>query len=774
MLGNWSFGDYFKKEAIGWAWEFLTEKMGIPRENIYVTVFGGDEKDKLEADLEAKEFWKEHIAEERIIFGSKKDNFWEMGDTGPCGPCSEIHVDIRSESEKEKQSGLELVNRDHPQVIEIWNLVFMQFNRKADGSLVELPAKHVDTGMGFERLCMVLQGKQSNYDTDVFTPIIKAIADKAAIPYGSDRQADIAMRVIADHVRAVSFAIADGQLPSNNKAGYVIRRILRRAVRYGYTFLNFKEPFIFEIFNTLEKQMGGAFPELTREKKLISKVIQEEENTFLKTLENGIKHLTALTQKAAGDTVDGKDAFILYDTYGFPLDLTELILREQGLKVDLKGFEKAMQQQKARSREDANVETGDWIILREGSHSVFVGYDSSAENVQIMKYRKVVKKENTLYQLVLDKTPFYAEMGGQVGDSGTLEDTETGEKITITDTQKENELAVHWTDRLPANVKTSFAAQVDMHTRRRTEAHHSATHLMHFALRAVLGNHVEQKGSLVTSDMLRFDFSHFQKMTAEEIRNVEKKVNEYIRRNFSLEEWRNMPVEEAKAKGAMALFNEKYGNTVRVVKFGDSIELCGGTHAQSTGNIGFFKILSEGAIAAGIRRIEAVAGEAAEQYVYAQTDILHSAKEVLKTPDLEAGLRKLSEQTTMLRKQLETATKEKVIDRLEKILAMIKDDLIVLDRVEAPDVMRAICTEMRKKMPTGVFIAYGVWEGKAMLHLLLGDKHTKQMFNANNIVKQVAPLINGNGGGQPFYAVITGTNADGLEAAAEKIKELIQ
>ncbi|MDR0763332.1 MAG: alanine--tRNA ligase [Bacteroidales bacterium] len=773
MLGNWSFGDYFKKEAIAWAWEFLTEKMGISHENIYVTVFGGDKKDGLEADLEAKEFWKEHIDEKRIIFGSKKDNFWEMGDTGPCGPCSEIHIDIRSASDKAATSGIELVNQDHPQVIEIWNLVFIQFNRKADGSLVELPAKHVDTGMGFERLCMVLQNKQSNYDTDVFTPIINAIADKAGIAYGSNPKADIAMRVIADHVRAVSFAIADGQLPSNNKAGYVIRRILRRAVRYGYTFLNFREPFIYEIFDTLEKQMGSAFAELTREKKLISKVIQEEENTFLKTLENGIKHLTVLTQKAAGDIIDGEDAFVLYDTYGFPFDLTELILREQGLKVDLKGFEKAMQRQKARSREDANVETGDWTVLREGDHSVFVGYDSSIAGVQIMKYRKVVKKEKTLYQLVLDKTSFYAEMGGQTGDSGTLENNETGEKIKIFDTQKENELVVHWTTELPENVSAFFIAQVDLRARRRTEAHHSATHLMHFALRAVLGNHVEQKGSLVNADMLRFDFSHFQKMTPEEIRKVEKKVNEHIRQNFLLEEWRSMPVEEAKAKGAMAIFNEKYGNKVRVIKFGNSIELCGGTHARSTGNIGFFKILSEGAIAAGIRRIEAVAGEAAEQYIYSISDTLHNAKEMLKTPDLEAGIKRISEQASTLKKQFEAATKEKIVDRLEKILAMIKDDFVIVDKVESPEIMRAICTELRKKMPDGVFIAYGVFDGKAALHLFLGDQRTKQGFNASNIVKEVAPLISGNGGGQPFYAMITGTDINGLTKAVEKINQLL-
>ncbi|MDR0619983.1 MAG: alanine--tRNA ligase [Bacteroidales bacterium] len=774
MLGNWSFGDYFKKEAIAWAWEFLTEKMGIARENIYVTVFGGDKKDGLEADLEAKNFWKEHIDGERIIFGSKKDNFWEMGDTGPCGPCSEIHVDIRSSEEKARVKGIELVNHDHPQVIEIWNLVFMQFNRRADGSLAELPAKHVDTGMGFERLCMVMQGKQSNYDTDVFTPIIKAIADKAGIAYGSQPKADIAMRVIADHVRAVSFAIADGQLPSNNKAGYVIRRILRRAVRYGYTFLNLKEPFIYEIADTLEKQMGSAFPELVHEKKLISKVMQEEESAFLKTLENGIKHLAALTQKITGDTINGEDAFVLYDTYGFPLDLTELILREQGLKVDLAGFEKAMQQQKARSREDANVETGDWTVLREGNHSVFVGYDSSIADVQIMKYRKIVKKDSTFYQLVFDKTPFYAEMGGQVGDSGTLEDTVTGEKIKIIDTQKENELAVHLASELPANVNAFFVARIDLHARRRTEAHHSATHLMHLALRSVLGNHVEQKGSLVNSDMLRFDFSHFQKMTAEEIRKVEKKVNGYIRANFLLEEWRNMPVDEAKAKGAIALFNEKYGNRVRVVKFGDSIELCGGTHAHSTGNIGFFKILSESAIAAGIRRIEAVAGEAAEQYVYGISDTLRNAKEILKTPDLEAGLRKLSEQASLMKKQIEVATKEKVIDRLEKILSMIKDDLIVVNRVEAPEIMRAICTELRKKMPDGIFIAYGIFEGKAALHLMVGDNRVKQGLNAGNAVKEVAPLISGGGGGQPFYAMITGTNPNGLEVAVEKVKEIVK
>ncbi|MDR1974244.1 MAG: alanine--tRNA ligase [Bacteroidales bacterium] len=773
MLGNWSFGDYFKKEAIVWAWEFLTEKMKINPKNIYVTVFGGDEKDKLEADLEAKEFWKEHIAEDRIIFGSKKDNFWEMGDTGPCGPCSEIHVDIRSEEEKAKIAGIELVNHDHPQVIEIWNLVFMQFNRKADGSLLELPAKHVDTGMGFERLCMVLQGKQSNYDTDVFQPIIKAIADKAKITYGQDTKKDIAMRVIADHLRAVSFAIADGQLPSNNKAGYVIRRILRRAMRYGYNFLDFKEPFLYEIFDTLEKQMGEAFPELTREKKLIAKVIQEEEHTFLRTLENGIKHLAMLTQKATNNIINGEDAFTLYDTYGFPLDLTELILREKNMTVDLKGFEKAMQEQKSRSREDANVEMDDWIMLQDGSHSTFVGYDSSIAGVKIMKHRKVVKKENTLYQLVLDKTPFYAEMGGQVGDSGTLEDTITGEQIKVIETQKENELVVHWVAELPKNLSNTFIAQVDLRARRRTEAHHSATHLMHIALRSVLGSHVEQKGSLVNADCLRFDFSHFQKMTAEEIRKVERKVNEHIRQNITLEEWREMPIEEAKAKGAMALFNEKYGNKVRVVKFGNSIELCGGTHAHSTGDIGLFKIISESAIAAGVRRIEAVAGAAAEKYLYDISDTISMAKEILKTPDLETGLRRLSEQAATLKKQLEAATKEKIIDRLEKILSMVKNDFIILDKVDTPEIMRALCFELRKKMQNGIFIAYGISNDKAVIHLMIGDERVKQGFNAGNILKEVSPLISGNGGGQPFYAMINGTNADGLTTAIEKIKSIL-
>jgi alanyl-tRNA synthetase len=788
MLGNWSFGDYFKKEAIAWAWEFLVEKMGIDKNDIYVTVFGGDEKDKLGEDIEAKEFWKEHISEERILLGSKKDNFWEMGDTGPCGPCSEIHVDIRNATEKATKSGVELVNKDHPQVIEIWNLVFMQFNRKADGSLVELPAKHVDTGMGFERLCMVLQGKQSNYDTDVFQPIIKTIADKAKATYGTDSKKDIAMRVIADHLRAVAFAIADGQLPSNNKAGYVIRRILRRAVRYGYTFLGFKEPFMYSVFDTLEMQMGQAFPELSHEKKLISKVIQEEENTFLKTLETGIKHLSSLTAgKPKGSVVSGEDAFLLYDTYGFPLDLTELILREQEMTVDLKGFEKSMKQQKERSREDANVETGDWVVLNEGNHSEFVGYDFSTAEVKIMKYRKVIKKDKTLYQLVFDKTPFYAEMGGQVGDSGYISATggitgeataAAGERTEILDTQKENELVVHWVEKLPnatvaKDPNSTFTAKVDLRARRRTEAHHSATHLMHFALRSVLGSHVEQKGSFVNKDMLRFDFSHFQKMTTEEIREVEKKVNKYIRLNISLEEWREMPLEEAKEKGAMALFSEKYSSKVRVVKFGDSIELCGGTHAKSTGNIGFFKILSESAIAAGIRRIEAIAGEAAELYVYQTTDTIQSVKEMLKTPDLETGLRKLSEQASTLKKQLESTTKEMIIERMEKMLSMIKDDMIIVDKVDSPEIMRTMSFELRKKFPNGVFIAYGVWEGKATLHLMLGDELTKQGLNAGNIVKEVAPLINGNGGGQPFYAMINGTNADGLIIAVEKIKNIV-
>ncbi|MDP4290461.1 MAG: alanine--tRNA ligase, partial [Bacteroidota bacterium] len=602
MLGNWSFGDYFKEEAIAWAWELLTEVYKIDKNRLYVTIFGGDQAEGLGEDTEALEFWKKIVPEERIIRGSKKDNFWEMGDTGPCGPCSEIHIDIRSDEERVKVDGKELVNKDNPLVIEIWNLVFIQFNRLVSGQLVPLPSKHVDTGMGFERLCMVLQGKQSNYDTDVFQPLIQRIAAIAGIQYGRDQKSDIAMRVIADHVRAISFAVADGQLPSNNKAGYVIRRILRRAVRYGYTFLNIREPFLARILPIIVEQMGDTFPELKSQQVLIGKVLTEEEQTFLRTLAHGIQKFTAyLEQHPGSKMIDGGFAFELYDTYGFPIDLTQLMAREQGWQVDMDGFSTGLEKQKARSRQDAAVEADDWVAVKEDMQTRFVGYDTLECDVVILRYRKVVTKGKTLYYLVFDQTPFYAESGGQVGDKGKIESE--GEVISIIDTRKENNLPIHITDQLPSRINSPFRAKVDPVKRTLTANNHSATHLLHQALRAIVGTHVEQKGSLVNDERLRFDFSHFQKVSEDEIVRIEKMVNDLIRQNIILDEHRAIPIEEAKSLGAIALFGEKYGDTVRVIRFGNSMELCGGTHVKATGQIGLFKIVSEGAIAAGIRRI---------------------------------------------------------------------------------------------------------------------------------------------------------------------------
>ncbi len=670
MLGNWSFGDYFKKEAINWAWEYLVEVLKLNPERLYATVFEGSSAEGLDRDNEAAGYWEQYLPKDHILNGNKHDNFWEMGDTGPCGPCSEIHIDLRSDEERAAVSGADMVNKDHPQVIEIWNLVFMQFNRKADGSLEPLPAKVIDTGMGFERLCMALQGKTSNYDTDVFQPIIKVIAEMAGTTYGTDKQQDIAMRVIADHIRTIAFAITDGQLPSNAKAGYVIRRILRRAVRYGYTFLDRKEAFMYKLLSVLIETMGDAYPELIAQKNLIEKVIKEEEESFLRTLETGIRLLDKKMEetKAAGKTVlNGVDAFTLYDTYGFPLDLTELILRENGMEADIEAFNKAMQKQKERARNAAAIETGDWITLKEGECK-FVGYDLFECEAEILRYRQIKQKNKVLYQIVLDQTPFYAEMGGQVGDTGWL--IADDEKIDVIDTKRENNLPVHLVAKLPKDVTATFTAKINEKKRIQCECNHSATHLLHEALREVLGTHVEQKGSYVSPDSLRFDFSHFQKVTDEEIRKVEILVGEKIRANFPLEEHRNMPIAEAKALGAMALFGEKYGDEVRVVKYGSSVELCGGTHIPATGMIGSLHVIGESSIAAGVRRIEAVTAEGAEQFVYAQQDLIRELRALMNhMPNLAQAMKKSIEENAEMKKQIEDYIREKSMRLKEEIVA---------------------------------------------------------------------------------------------------------
>ena len=780
MLGNWSFGDYFKKEAIAWAWEFLTEVMQIDKNRLYVTVFGGDEHDHTDKDMEAYGYWMEHIPEERILFGNKHDNFWEMGDTGPCGPCSEIHIDLRSDEERAKIDGKELVNMDNPLVIEIWNLVFMQFKRMADGHLEELPSKCIDTGMGFERLCMVIQGKKSNYDTDVFQPLISALAQASGIAYGSNAQCDVAMRVIADHVRAVSFAIADGQLPSNNKAGYVIRRILRRAVRYGYSFLNFNEAFIYKLVDILEKQMGRHFPELSKQKELIEKVIREEENTFLKTLETGERLLDQLISKLKNenkDTLDGANAFVLYDTYGFPLDLTELMLREKGLKVDVPGFEKEMQKQKERSRHDAAVSSDDWVEVHEGHEVTFTGYDQLECETKILRYRKVNKKGKDLYQIVMSPTPFYAESGGQVGDRGYIEDLESGERYPVIDTVKENNMPIHWFSKLPAEPGHAFKAVVDKEKRTQTACNHSATHLMHYALRQVLGTHVEQKGSLVNETELRFDFSHFQKMSAEEIRKVEMTVNRLIRENLPLDEHRDMPIEEARKMGAMALFSEKYGDKVRVIRYGESVELCGGTHVQATGQIGFFKIVSEGAIAAGIRRIVAFCGACAEQYIYNMADQLAEAKELFKSgADLMGNIRKLVENNAKLRKDVENYVNEKVAQLHDKLLEQKKEidgiPVILSFRGGLPvEMAKQVTLSLRKDMADGLVLVAGERDGSTFINLLVGDELIKKGHHAGNTIKELAKQMGGGGGGQASFATYSGNKPEALlDAVREALR----
>ena len=777
MLGNWSFGDYFKKEAISWAWEYLVDVLKLDPARLYATVFEGSPAEGLDRDNEAAGYWEQYLPTDHIINGNKHDNFWEMGDTGPCGPCSEIHIDLRSEEERAAIPGVQMVNRDHPQVIEIWNLVFMQFNRKADGSLESLPAKVIDTGMGFERLCMALQGKTSNYDTDVFQPIIRTIATMANTEYGRDKDQDVAMRVIADHIRTIAFAITDGQLPSNAKAGYVIRRILRRAVRYGYTFLGFKEAFMYKLLPVLIETMGDAYPELMAQKTLIERVIQEEEESFLRTLETGIRLLEKKMEKtkAAGSTVlNGVDAFTLYDTYGFPLDLTELILRENKMEANIEEFNVEMQKQKERARNAAAIETGDWITLKEGE-SKFVGYDLFECEAEILRYRQIKQKNKTLYQIVLDQTPFYAEMGGQVGDCGWL--MADDEQVEVIDTKRENNLPVHLVAKLPKDVTVTFTAKINEKKRIACECNHSATHLLHEALREVLGTHVEQKGSYVSPDSLRFDFSHFQKVTEEELRKVEILVNEKIRADFPLEEHRHMPIAEAKALGAMALFGEKYGDEVRVVKYGKSIELCGGTHIPSTGQIGSLRIIGESSIAAGVRRIEAVTAVKADQFVYAQQDLIRDLRAMMNNmPNLAQAIRKAIDENAEMKKQIEAYVLEKSMRLKDEILAKgeEKNGIRLYQYIGqgATEAMKNVAFQIKNEVKDNFVFVAGILEGpKCTLMVMLSDDLVAGGLHAGKLVKEAAKHIQGGGGGQPHFATAGGKHAEGLSIAVDAIKE---
>jgi alanyl-tRNA synthetase len=781
MLGNWSFGDYFKKEAIAWAWELLTEVYGIDKDILYVTVFeGSDDADNLKMDTEAYDIWKQYISEDRILKGNKKDNFWEMGDQGPCGPCSEIHVDIRTDEEKAKVDGKTLVNMDHPQVVEIWNLVFMQYNRKANGSLEVLPSKHIDTGMGFERLCMVLQGVQSNYDTDVFTPIIREIETITDKDYGKNNEVDIAIRVISDHVRAVAFSIADGQLPSNTGAGYVIRRILRRAVRYGFTFLDKKEPFIYRLVDVLSKKMGKAFPELKSQKQLIENVIKEEEASFLRTLDQGLVLLNRIVSQTKDGTVSGEKAFELYDTYGFPIDLTALILSEKGLKLDEEGFNEELQKQKNRSRAASEMSTDDWIVLLDDAEQEFIGYDALEANVKITRYRKVTsKKDGKMYQLVFNLTPFYAEGGGQVGDKGYLKDTH-GDVVYILDTKKENNVIIHFAKNLPDHLTETFKAVVDAKQRQRTEANHTATHLLHQALREVLGDHVEQKGSAVHSKYLRFDFSHFSKMTVEQLRDVENFVNARIDGKLPLEENRNVPMEQAIANGAMALFGEKYGDTVRTIRFGQSMELCGGTHVKNTGDIWHFKIRSESAIASGVRRIEAITNDAVKDFYFDTNrayfeirDLLNNAKDPVKAVAV------LKDENNDLKKQIETLLK----DKAKNIKGDLKNELIEINGIQFlakqldldASVMKDLCFELGSEYNNLFLLFAAENDGKALLSCYISKELVAERnLNAGQVVRELGKHIQGGGGGQPFFATAGGKNPDGINEALTEAKKYIQ
>ena len=778
MLGNWSFGDYFKKEAIEFAWEFLHTQCGIPKERLYATVFGGDKTENLERDEESFNYWKQFLPADRILDGNKKDNFWEMGDQGPCGPCSEVHVDIRDDEERAKIPGHELVNKDHPHVIEIWNLVFIQYNRKSDGSLEQLPAKHVDTGMGFERLCMVLQNKKSNYDTDVFMPLIDELSRLSGKRYRENMQIDIAMRVIADHVRAIAFAIADGQLPSNVKAGYVIRRILRRAVRYGYTFLDFREPFINRLIPVLSREMGAYFPELKQQETLITKVITEEEASFLRTLSNGIlKFENYVAAHQNSKIIEGDFAFELFDTYGFPIDLTQLMAKEKSLEVNMADFQKYLEEQKNRSRQAAAIDADDWVEVHQGAQTAFRGYDVLSCEVRILRYRKITAKEKELYQLVFDQTPFYAESGGQTGDSGVIKSE--NETIEIFNTKKENDLTVHLSERLPAHVAAVFVANVDEEKRRQTEANHSATHLMHKALRSVLGVHVEQKGSMVESNRLRFDFSHFSKLTPEEIRSVERMVNEEIRKNTLLEDYRCIPLEEANKMGAMALFGEKYGDTVRVVKFGESVEFCGGTHVRATGNIGVFRIVSESAIAAGVRRIEAITGKYVEDWMYVVQDIMNNVSQLLNNQkDFSAAIRKMIEENNGLKtrltefKQEQAKTFRKYLQ--EKAELIDQTHYIFINTVHDPEVIKTAISFLRNEFERFVVVVGTSFDNKPALIVGLSDVLVQEGKNASKIIAELSKEIEGGGGGQPTLATAGGKKLEGLENALIKAREMFR
>ncbi|MFN9518286.1 MAG: alanine--tRNA ligase [Bacteroidota bacterium] len=781
MLGNWSFGDYFKKEAIEWAWELLTEVYKLDKDRLYVTYFEGDEKEGLAPDTDALNEWKKWIDEARILKGNKKDNFWEMGDTGPCGPCSEIHIDLRTDEERKKVAGSTLVNNDHPQVIEIWNNVFMEFNRKADGSLEKLPAQHVDTGMGFERLVRAIEGKSSNYDTDVFVPTIRFIEQASGITYGYtssddesvsriERSRDIAMRVLADHIRAISFTIADGQLPSNNGAGYVIRRILRRAVRYQYQFLNLKEPFLCKLVALIAENFMHVFPELYAQREFVAKVIREEEQSFLKTLENGLRKLDSITH------LDGKTVFELYDTFGFPLDLTKLIASEKGMSMDEAGFEQELQKQKERSRKATELTTDDWVLIGDEQPTHFLGYDQVEAEVKLIKYRKVKAKGKESYQLVFNQTPFYPEGGGQVGDTGTL--SNANEKVKIMDTKKENNLIIHFTEHLPENTEAVFTATVDEHKRRLTENNHSATHLLHAALRQVLGSHVQQKGSLVNNDYLRFDFSHFAAMTPDELYAVEKLVNEKIRQNIVLDERRHVPIAEAEKMGAMMLFGEKYGESVRVITFDEkySRELCGGTHVKATGQIGYFKLVSEAAVAAGVRRIEAITAEAVEELVNRQWSALNELKDLLKAKDVVKSVEQLMQEKAELQKKLEVFEQEKtgaIKQQLLKEVTLANGIHQLIAQVEIPNAeqLKNLSFQLRNEVPDLFCVLGCILQGKPMISIILSDNLVAdKKLHAGQLIKELAKEIQGGGGGQPFYATAGGTKADGLKAALEKAK----